>query len=142
MKLTDNFTLEELTHTHTGLPNSPDAITTSKLIELCKNVLQPAREAYGDTITVNSGYRSPQVNKECGGVQNSQHCTGEAADISCSDNAKLFAIIRDNITFDQLIWEGGNDRAPAWIHVSYAKKNRGTVLRMYKINGKSTYKTI
>lgn len=134
MKLSDNFTLEELCVTNTGIDNIPDNEAILNLSELIKNVLQPLRNIYG-VIHINSGFRSKSVNKAVGGVQTSSHCTGEAADISGSDNAKLFNLIRDKFIFDQLIWEGGDDEQPKWIHVSYKSQgNREEVLRM--INGK------
>jgi Ulp1 family protease len=84
---------------------------------------------YGAAIHVNSGYRSPAVNKAVGGVRNSQHSLGEAADITVQSrqgNKKLFEIIRDNLNFDQLI----NERDFSWIHVSYKseEENRKQVL--------------
>jgi hypothetical protein len=66
-----------------------------------------------------------------GGAPTSQHTRGQAADLSCEDNSELFSIIREKIEFDQLIWEGGNDVQPAWVHVSYKiSGNRGEILKM------------
>lgn len=143
MKLSKNFSLEELTVTKSGLPNKPNLEQVGRLTDLCVNVLQPLRELYGNSITVNSGFRSDAVNHAIGGAATSQHCKGEAADCDCADNAKLFRIIREHLTFDQLIWEGGDNMQPAWVHVSFHKEhNRGEVLRMTKVNGKSTYQKI
>ena len=130
MKITKNFTLSELTTTSTGITNSPNRQQVGALIRLCGKVLQPARDIYGAAIHVNSGYRSNAVNKAVGGVRNSQHQLGEAADItvhSRKGNKKLFEIIRDNLSFDQLI----NERDFSWIHVSYKseEENRKQVLR-------------
>jgi zinc D-Ala-D-Ala carboxypeptidase len=98
-------------------------------------VLQPLRYELGATIHVNSGFRSEAVNKAVKGSLTSSHCKGEAADLSCYDNARLFGIIKEQLPFDQLIWEGGDDDQPAWVHVSYRKTgNRQQILRM--INGK------
>jgi len=131
MKLSENFLLEELTLTSTRLPNQPNSEQLEALKQLTVNVLQPLRNLYGDSITVNSGFRSVSVNISVGGAKNSQHLKGEAADLTCDDNAILFQIIRANIDFDQLIWEGGNDMAPAWVHVSYkVSGNRKSVLKM------------
>jgi len=136
MKLSDNFTLEEMCVTSTGLENIPSKDQIQNLAELVKNVLQPLRNIAG-SIHINSGFRSQQVNKKVGGVPSSQHTTGEAADISGSDNARLFNIIREKFIFDQLIWEGGDDNQPKWIHVSYKSQgNREEVLKMR--NGKYT----
>lgn len=85
-----------------------------------------------EPIAVNSGYRTLEVNKAIGGAQKpiSQHTKGEAADIECFDNAKLFKTIRDHFKFDQLIWEKGNAIQPDWVHVSFKSKgNRNHVLK-------------
>jgi uncharacterized protein YcbK (DUF882 family) len=131
MNLTENFTLAELTTTSTGLPNQPNAEQLENLRALAKKVLQPVRDLLGQSITVNSGFRSVSVNISVGGAKTSQHCKGEAADLDCDDNAVLFNLIRNNLEYDQLIWEGGNDVAPDWVHVSYSTiRNRRQVLRM------------
>lgn len=135
MKLSENFTLEELLVTNTGLPNIPSSGQIENLQQLVKHVLQPLRNDFGRAIRVNSGFRSVQVNQRVGGSATSSHCNGEAADLSSDDNADLFRIIREKLSFDQLIWEAGNDRQPSWVHVSYRNAdNRQQVLRM--INGK------
>lgn len=134
MKLTENFTLEELTKTSTGIDNIPNDEQIENLKELADNVLQPLRKMYGHAITVNSGFRSFEVNKKVGGSKTSSHRKGEAADIDCSDNAGIFKLLRNHFDFDQLIWERGNDDSPDWVHVSYRRKNnRRQILRM--ING-------
>jgi len=131
------FSLSELTRTNKNLPNVPDKVAEANLIQLIDNVLEPLRELYGKPINVNSGYRSKLVNAAVGGAKNSQHTTGQAADIDSADNAKLFSMIRMNFDYDQLIWEAGNDKQPDWLHVSYAgKKNRFECLKMK--NGKYT----
>lgn len=131
MKLGKYFTLDELIVTKTKYVNVPGVTERIALMQLVKNVLEPLREMLGEPITVNSGYRSPVVNKEIGGATNSQHVKGEAADIKCSDNAKLFRLIRENFVFDQLIWEAGDDNQPDWVHVSYKTQgNRCEVLKM------------
>ena len=127
-----HFDFKQLTATNTGLPNVPNDTQKAALEALVKNVLDPARETFGSTIKVTSGFRSPEVNKAINGATNSQHLKGEAADITCSDNAKLLSIIRQNLPFDQLIWEKGNDIQPAWVHVSFKPTgNRKEVLRIY-----------
>ena len=131
-KLGKYFSLEELTVTHENLDNTPGPIHIQKLKELVKNILDPLREMINEPIAVNSGYRTVAVNKAVGGAQKpiSQHTKGEAADIECFDNAKLFQTIRDHFQFDQLIWEKGNDRQPDWIHISFkSKRNRNQVLK-------------
>ena len=131
------FTINELTTTSQKLPNVPNAEQTAALQALVKNVLDPARELLGTSININSGFRSQAINTAIKGAVNSQHCKGEAADIRCTDKAKLFGIIRNKLPFDQLIWEHGDDKQPGWIHVSFRAdgKNRKQVLRIYQ-NGK------
>ena len=145
MQLSKNFTLEELTRTHSKLPNIPTQVDIERLQALVNNVLQPLRDLYGKAICINSGYRSKAVNKEQGGTSRplSQHCKGEAADIEVVDNGLLFRLIRTNLPFDQLIWEAGNDYQPAWVHVSYSTKgNRKQVLRMKVLEGKKRYEAM
>jgi hypothetical protein len=107
---------------------------------LVLNVLQPVRELLGKPIRINSGFRSAAVNESVGGASTSQHCLGEAADLDCADNAQLFQLIRTHRPYDQLIWEGGNDLQPDWVHVSY-KANRKEVLKMRVVGGKKKYES-
>lgn len=140
MQLSTNFSLEELTKTNLNLPNIPSEKEITNLKELVTNVLQPVRDLLGSPICVNSGFRSRLLNKSMGGAVNSQHCKGEAADLDIVDNAHLFNLIRQHLPFDQLIWEGGNNRQPAWVHVSYrATGNRKQVLRMRVVDGIKKY---
>lgn len=145
--LSENFTLEELTNSiaakNLGIDNTPPAIAIACLRSLAINVLQPARDFIEAPITVSSGYRSPQLNKVLGGAKKSQHITGEAADIVCFDNSLLFNFIRNQLEFDQLIWEFGTDEQPDWIHVSYSMSaNRMEVLRAKKVGKKTVYNFI
>lgn len=129
MNISKNFTLSEMTATSTGIENSPNAQQLNSLINLVEKILQPVRDLYGKPITVTSGFRNEEVNRAVGGAKTSQHMRGEAADIKCSDNAAIFKLIKDNFLFDQLIWEKGNDKQPAWVHVSLKKfGNRKQVL--------------
>jgi zinc D-Ala-D-Ala carboxypeptidase len=142
-KLTDHFSLEEMTFSETAsrhdLDNKPDAASRQNLLELCENMLEPIRELVGGSITVTSGYRSPALNSIIGGAPGSQHKTGEAADINCPllNPQALFQRIRQsNLPFDQLIDEFG-----AWVHVSHRKpgRNRRDVLRARKVYGETIY---
>ena len=131
MKITNNFTLAELTTTSRGLTNNPNRQEFAALIRLCGKVLQPARDLYGASVYINSGFRSLAVNRAVGGVRNSQHTFGEAADItvhSREGNKRLFEVIRDNLCFDQLI----NEKKFSWIHVSYKseEENKKQVLHL------------
>lgn len=108
----------ELTATSTGFLNVPNMAQERCLNLLVDNVLDPVRYMFGEAIIVNSAFRSPAVNKAVGGRSSSAHLKGQAADISCSDNLKLFKLLYNNFNYTQLIWERGSD-APDWIHVSY-----------------------
>ena len=129
------FTIEELTRsavaTARGIPNVPGENEREALEVLTLALLDPLRELWGKPIYVNSGYRSPELNKTVGGVANSQHMKGQAADITTGNtasNRKLFALIRDGgFDFDQLIDEANG----TWIHVSYVSPtvNRRQVLK-------------
>ena len=125
MKISENFTLEELCASSTakekGIKNVPGTAEVVNLCALVHHVLQPLRDACGP-ITISSGYRSAALNKAVGGVANSQHMKGEAADIfikgDMSFGRHIFDRIRKNMVFDQLIWEH-NKQGTYWVHVSY-----------------------
>ena len=127
------FTIDELCKSDTakkkGIDNTPTAEIKQKLEVLIAELLDPVREAWGKPIRVNSGYRCPKLNKAVGGVANSQHMKGEAADLnagSVSLNKQLFELIRTRYEYDQLIDEANY----AWVHVSYVRKNRHQVLHL------------
>ena len=138
--MTKNFTLAELTKTSTGLPNALPKHLEGNLRALAENVLQPARDALG-ALQVTSAYRSPEVNKRIGGASKSQHVQGQAADLKYSGgNGVLFRWIVENVDYDQLIWEFGDEEHPAWVHVSYVEgKNRKQKLKAVKRNGRTKY---
>lgn len=132
------FTIEELTDSIVArqlhIDNTPTPEANKNLEALVEHILDPAREILGKPIRVNSGYRCATLNNCVGGVANSQHLKGEAADIctgSPEGNRILFDILL-NMPFDQLIWERGNKHGPAWIHVSYCRNgnNRGEVIHL------------
>lgn len=140
MKLSSNFTLEELCTTNTKINNTPKTDEVIALKELVTNVLQPVRDIIGKPIVVTSGFRSKAVNAAVGGASDSQHLKGEAADLQSEDNRELFNAIRKNVVFDQLIWEFGNDEQPAWVHVSYKTQgNRKEVLKSVNVDGITSY---
>lgn len=128
------FTIDELCASETarqrGIDNTPTSEIRTKLQALIDNVLNPARQEYGAYIYVNSGYRCHKLNTVVGGVSNSQHLTGEAADITAgtvANNRKLFEILVRQGHYDQLIWE--KTKNSLWIHVSYTtNRNRGQIL--------------
>lgn len=126
MQLSKHFSLEEMVRSHTAtalqIDNTPNQQIICSLKTLCQEVLEPLRAYAGCPILINSGYRCPPLNKAVGGSKNSQHLTGEAADIHVPDKKtgkKWFVWMMDNLHFDQLIWE--TDGPCHWIHVSYRK---------------------
>lgn len=129
------FTIAELcrsnTADHLGINNRCKQEHAERLTALVDNVLDPLREWYGKPISVNSGYRCPDLNKAVKGSNTSQHMKGEAADIDTGDrqqNKLLFEYIRKKLPFDQLIDESNF----AWVHVSYRAdgNNRAQVLKL------------
>lgn len=129
------FTIRELCQSHTAavqhIDNTPPAAVRRNLEALTDNILDPLREAYGKPVNVSSGYRCPRLNKAVGGVRNSQHLTGHAADLTAgspTQNKKLFRLIQTlGLPFDQLI----DERNYRWVHVSYdPTRNRRQVLKL------------
>lgn len=102
----------------------------ANIVALVDNVLDPAREQFGGPVVVNSGYRCQKHNLEVGGVANSQHLRGEAADIHCADNERLAKIIEANGRFDQMIRYLDKRGKIRFIHVSWKRLggNRHQVL--------------
>jgi len=144
MQLSPNFSLNEMVTSNTAIDNRignmPSSFQIDSLRHLAENLLQPLREGIGLPIHVNSGFRSHQLNELIGGAASSQHMKGEAADLTCDDNTRLFSYVRDNLEFDQLIWEMGDDFEPEWVHVSLTKgKNRNQVLRAFRTNKGTKY---
>lgn len=128
--------MEELiasdTATTKHIDNTPDYESAARLAILAAKVLEPARMELGSPITVSSGYRCNELNKILGGVENSQHLSGEAADIRCKDIPtlrKLFEILT-NMNCDQVLYEK-NSKGAVWIHVSYRE---GCNRNMYRDN--------
>lgn len=135
MRLSKNFMLSEFLRTSTGLPNKPTLETVKNLKELVDNVLQPLRDFIGTKIIVTSGYRSFEVNKKVGGVKNSSHLLGQAADIVVPGytNEQLIRIIREkNLPVDKVIDEKlyRNDGVlHTHLHISFNKDRRKIFLK-------------
>jgi len=131
-----------------GIENKPTATHKDNMIKLAKEVFEPLRAYVGGPIKINSFYRSPELNKAIGGSSKSQHCHGQAMDIDDTfgrmTNAEMFHFIRDNLDYDQMIWEFGDDDNPDWVHVSYVspEENRQRCLLAYKDGGKTKYSII
>ena len=131
-----------------GIDNTPKLEELNNMKLLAEKIFEPLREWVEGPIRVNSFYRSPELNKAIGGSTTSQHCKGQAMDIddtSChKTNAEMYAWIKENLDFDQMIWEFGDDDNPAWVHVSYVSdvSNKNRCLRAYRENGKTKYAVI
>ena len=140
MKLTEHFTLSEFVRSDTATSKHIDNTPTTEVIEnlraLCRDVLEPARLAFGAPIYITSGYRCPALNKAVGGKPTSQHLRGEAADLQVRgvDNLrKLYRLIKDHGVFDQLLFES-NKAGVRWIHVSYKQcGNRRQAIDNYNV---------
>lgn len=145
MQLSQNFNMSEFEESPTAnrldIDNSIPTELTGNIKLLVNYVLQPVRTFINTSISITSGYRCPELNKQIGGAPTSQHQKAEAADFVCVNKSIAFNYIRDNCVFDQLIYEFGDHIQPAWIHVSYDSlgNNRGEVLKAYKKNGKTKY---
>lgn len=148
MKLTANFSLEELTKSETALrfdlDNEANDEQLANLVALCECILQPVRDHFGKGVKVNSGLRTPEVNAKVGGSKTSDHCRGQAADVEIPGvaNADLAQWIVDNLEFRQVILEFYTPGIPdsGWVHVSYnPADNKKQVLTATKQNGKTVY---
>lgn len=130
MNLSKNFTLDEMLESQTARRKviqeqfTPSENVKENLRKLCVNVLQPLRDKLGKPIHVTSGYRCKRLNKAIGGAVNSQHTEGKAVDLQGIGitNKELFDYIKDNLEYDQILWEYGTKEEPAWVHVSYDDK--------------------
>jgi zinc D-Ala-D-Ala carboxypeptidase len=144
MKISAHLTLNEViksnTATRHGIDNSPTDEHLTNLKAVAENVFEPLRNWHGKAIGISSGYRSQALNTAIKGSKSSQHCKGEALDIDADmfnnglTNAQIFNWIKDNVDFDQMIWEFGTDEEPNWIHVSFVthRSNRKKLTRAWK----------
>ena len=149
MQLSKNLSLAEVIRSETakrkGISNMPTEAHIANFKLLAEKVFQPIRDHFGCPIHISSGYRSKALNESIKGSSTSQHCSGEAIDIDMDGtaitNAAIFNYIKDNLEFDQLIWEFGTDTNPDWVHVSYEStgKQRKQILKAKKTGGKTTY---
>ena len=132
-RISKNFTLDELLASATAkqqhIINAPGIEEVCNLCALVHHVLQPLRDAMGEAIKIGSGYRCPQLNKAVGGVSNSQHTKGQAADLCIDGDMKKgrrwFDYIRQHLDFDQLIWEKNPKTGNYWVHVSFVHPDFG-----------------
>ena len=117
VRLSQHFTLAEFCNPGKYPANVPSTQQVANMIYGCRLLLEPAREAIGCPIIINSGFRNPRVNTLVGGVKNSQHLVGQAADIRPKDPQQfqhLIAFLKTHALTDQLL------TASNWLHISWA----------------------
>lgn len=151
MKLSEHLDLSEVVRSESakrkGISNMPTAEHIANFKVLAEKIFEPIRIHFRCPIIISSGYRSKELNAAIGGSATSQHCSGEAIDIDMDGtpngvtNRMVFDYIKDNLVFDQLIYEFGNSENPDWVHVSYETNGaqRKQVLRASRMNGKTVY---
>ena len=128
-----------------GIDNTPNGNVIGNMRLLAHWIFEPLREWVGGPIKINSFYRSKALNEAIGGSTSSQHCQGRAMDIDDiyghKTNAEMFYWIKENLNFDQMIWEFGNEENPDWVHISYVSedKNRNKILKAVRDDGKTKY---
>lgn len=131
-----------------GIENIPNDEQLANMKLIAEKVFEPLRNFVGGPIKINSFFRSVKLNRAIGGSAKSQHCKGQAIDIDdtfgTAINAVMYRWIKENLDFDQMIWEFGDDKNPNWVHVSYVSedKNRNRCLKAYKEDGKTKYMEI
>jgi hypothetical protein len=130
-----------------GISNMPTEAHIANFKLLAEKIFEPIRTHFRCPIIISSGYRSKELNAAIGGSLTSQHCSGKAIDIDMDGtpngvtNRMVFDYIKDNLDFDQLIYEFGDSNNPDWVHVSYESsgKQRKQILKASRVNGKTTY---
>ena len=131
-----------------GIDNTPNDEQLANMELIAKKVFEPLRKWVGGPVKINSFFRSVKLNKAIGGSGKSQHCHGQAIDIDDTfgvvANSDMYNYIKNNLNFDQMIWEFGDDEEPNWVHVSYVSKedNRKRCLKAYKNICKTAYSVI
>jgi len=149
MKISKHISYKEATFSATairkGIDNTPNDYQLQNMRLLAEKIFEPLREWTGHPIAVNSFFRSDALNKAVKGAAGSQHTQGRAIDLDDTfggkTNKEMFDYIVENLDYDQIIWEFGNDKNPDWIHVSYvsADQNRKVKMKAKKVNGKTRY---
>ena len=152
MKISDHITYAEAIHSNTAKRKQIDNTPNEKQIEAMKllaaKIFEPLRKYVGGPIKVNSFFRSVALNEAIGGVASSQQCKVQAIDIDDvygrKTNAEMYHWIKENLDFDQMIWEFGTDTQPNWVHISFIseEENRNKCLKAYKEYNKTKYKQI
>jgi zinc D-Ala-D-Ala carboxypeptidase len=136
---------KSITALRLGIANTPNGTALANMKLLAEKIFEPLREYVGGPIKINSMFRSEALNKQIGGSSRSQHCQGNAMDMDdiygYKTNKEMFHFIKENLDFDQLIYEFGNEENPDWVHVSYVdkEKNRNKILKAVRDKGKTMY---
>jgi hypothetical protein len=148
VKLSEHLDLSEIIRSESakrnGISNMPTPEHIENLKALAIKIFEPIRNHFKVPIRVSSGYRSKELNTFIKGSLSSQHCKGQAIDLDMDGtsitNRHVFDFVKDNLPFDQLIYEFGDDDNPDWVHVSYNRHgSRGQVLKAYKLNNQTKY---
>ena len=147
--ISKHISYHEGTYSRTGerrdLDNTPNTEQLKCMKEVAENLFEPLREWVGGPIKINSFFRGEPVNTAIGGSTRSQHMKGQAIDIDDTfghkTNAEMYHYIKDNLDFDQLIWEFGTDKNPNWLHISWVshRPNRKKLTIAKTVNGKTKY---
>ena len=148
-KISKHISYKEGTYSQTalrrGLDNTPNEEQLKCMKEVAENLFEPLREWVGGPIKINSFFRGEPVNTAIGGSRKSQHMKGQAIDIDDTfrhkTNAEMYYYIKDNLDFDQMIWEFGDDKNPNWLHISWVshRPNRKKLTIAKKVNGRTKY---
>jgi len=148
--ISDHISYKEATHSATALRrdlhNTPNDEQLKCMEEVAENLFEPLRKWVGGPIKINSFFRGEPVNTAIGGSRTSQHMKGQAIDIDDTfkykTNAEMYHYIKDNLEFDQMIWEFGDNKNPNWVHISWVshRPNRKKLTVAYKENGRTKYK--
>ena len=147
--ISKHISYHEGTYSQTGvrrdLDNTPDDKQLKRMEEVAENLFEPLREWVGGPIKINSFFRGEPVNTAIGGSRTSQHMKGQGIDIDDTfghkTNAEMYHYIKDNLDFDQMVWEFGTDENPNWLHVSWVshRKNRKKLTIAKKVSGRTKY---
>ena len=149
--ISSHITYSEAIFSQNAIDNKIDNAPTAEHLDAMKyvaeNIFERVRAHFGKPIRINSFYRGSKVNAITPNAsKTSQHCRGEAIDVNGVPygikNSEIFHYIKDNLDFDQLIWEFGDSNEPSWVHFSLSMKgNKRQVIKAIKeANGKTTYK--
>ena len=151
-KISEHISYKEAVRSDTAdrlnIINLPNESELDNMSIISEKIFEPLRSHVGGPIRINSFFRSVELNKAIGGSSTSQHCKGQAFDLDdsygCMTNAEMYKFVKDNLDFDQMIWEFGDDENPNWIHISYVsqEKNRNRCLKAWKEHGRTRYTII